>query len=62
MLFMTVSWTLEAHADGEFNYQVILLLILALLSVGSILRAWRAYVQSGPVAEMPQIEDPHARD
>ena len=43
MLIMTVAWTLEARVDGMWNYQVILLLVLAMVSVGAAQGAWRRW-------------------
>jgi len=44
LLGMSVMWTLEARVDGQWNAQVILLLIMAVLGAGSALRCWRIYV------------------
>lgn len=43
LVVMSVSWTIEGRADGEWNYQVILLLILAVLGVGGVKRSWELY-------------------
>ncbi|MEW6250487.1 MAG: hypothetical protein AB1716_07555 [Planctomycetota bacterium] len=53
MLVMTVSWTIEARADDGFNYQAILLLLLAILSAGSAARAWRLYAVTRPADTAP---------
>jgi hypothetical protein len=50
MLVMSIAWTLEARASGGWNPLVILLLVLAFLSAGSIPRVWRMYRLSGAVA------------
>ncbi len=50
LVAMTVSWTLEARAAGGWNYQVILLLILAVLGVGGVKRSWELYRAAGPPA------------
>ena len=48
---MAVSWTLEARAAGGWNYQIILLLILAVLGAGGVKRSWELYrAAGGPVA------------
>jgi hypothetical protein len=40
MVAMTVEWTLKARADGTINYEVILLLILAIVGVSAARNAW----------------------
>ncbi len=47
MIVMTVEWTLEARADGLVNYQVILLLLLAVVAAGSARSAWSRWRASG---------------
>lgn len=55
MMAMTVEWTLEARADGTVNYQVILLLILAVVGVSAAKSAWRHW-QAGRPSPRPGSE------
>jgi hypothetical protein len=48
MIAMAVDWTLEARADGLVNYQVILLLILAIISGSAARSAWVRWRAGGP--------------
>ena len=51
LVVMSVSWTIEARADGRWSYEVILLLILAVLGVGGVKHSWELYrAAGGPVA------------
>ena len=47
LVAMSVVWTIEARADGVWNYQVILLLIIAAVSVGGAKRSWGLYSAAG---------------
>lgn len=47
MIVMTIEWTLRARADGMWDYQIILLLILAILAVGGGRRSWALFRATG---------------
>lgn len=48
MVAMSVVWTWRARADGTWDYQIILLLLLAIISVGGARRCWEWYRASLP--------------
>jgi hypothetical protein len=57
MVVMTVDWTLEARADGLVNYQIILLLILAIVGVSAARSAWKRWQVARLGARPPSEPD-----
>lgn len=61
MIAMTVEWTLEARADNTVNYQVILLLILAVVGASAAKSAcshWQAGRRSPRPPSQPDADHP----
>ncbi len=50
MLAMSIIWTLKARVDGEVNYIVILLILMAIVSIAAIKRSWVIYGRLRPNA------------
>ena len=57
MLAMSIEATLEARADGLWDFFVILLLILAVIGISAAKRSWSLYRMSGRAARTVPSED-----
>jgi len=50
MLVMMVEWTIEARMDGTWEYSVMLLILLAVISLSGARRSWELYNAARPSA------------
>ena len=50
MLVMMVEWTIEARMDGTWEYSVMLLILLAVISLSGARRSWELYNAARPAA------------
>lgn len=50
MLVMMVEWTIEARMDGTWEYSVMLLILLAVVSLSGARRSWELYNAARPSA------------
>jgi hypothetical protein len=56
MLVMMVEWTIEARVDGAWEYSVILLILLAVISLSGARRSWELYNAARPAADLTPDE------
>jgi len=57
MLVMMVEWTIEARVDGAWEYSVILLILLAVVSLSGARRSWELYNAARPAVVPMSDED-----
>ena len=57
MLVMMVEWTIEALMDGTWEYSVMLLILLAVISLSGARRSWESYNAARPAAVPMPDED-----
>ncbi|GEM_PF-5501767 len=58
MIVMSVEWTIKARMDGWTDYQVILLLILAVLGLSGAWHSWKLYLRAGRADRRSPAQSP----